>query len=237
MIRLMRYPGGKGKAFAHIINEMPPHERYIESHLGGGAVIRNKLPAKANIGIEIDPNVVAKWHNSKEVHSLAFEIFAGDALRTLQSLKLRSTDMVYMDPPYLPSTRKRCRVYPHDLSETEHIRLLSFAKTAPAMIIISGYRSALYDDILAEWRRVDFVVGSHSGARTESIWMNYQSPRSLHDSRYLGGDYRQRQDIKRRTERLKQRIERLQPIEKSALLNWLHSSITSENENGPAQTA
>ena len=40
----MRYPGGKGKTYHQIINLLPPHKTYIETHLGGGAVvIRNRL--------------------------------------------------------------------------------------------------------------------------------------------------------------------------------------------------
>ncbi|KHE92566.1 MAG: hypothetical protein SCABRO_01681, partial [Candidatus Scalindua brodae] len=38
----MNYPGGKGGVFQKLINLMPPHDVYIETHLGGGAVIRNK---------------------------------------------------------------------------------------------------------------------------------------------------------------------------------------------------
>ena len=51
------YPGGKGGVFQRLINIMPSHEVYIETHLGGGAVMRNKRPARYNIGIEIDPKI------------------------------------------------------------------------------------------------------------------------------------------------------------------------------------
>jgi len=54
----MKYPGGKGQTFQKSINLMPPHDVYIETHLGGGAVIRNKKPARRNIGLEIDPKVI-----------------------------------------------------------------------------------------------------------------------------------------------------------------------------------
>jgi len=46
------YPGGKGGVFQRLINLMPPHEVYIETHLGGDAVMRNKRPAERNIGLE-----------------------------------------------------------------------------------------------------------------------------------------------------------------------------------------
>ena len=36
----MRYPGGKGKCYQHIINLMPMHDTYIETHLGGGEPYR-----------------------------------------------------------------------------------------------------------------------------------------------------------------------------------------------------
>ena len=57
----MRYPGGKGKTYQHIINLMPSHDVYIETHLGSGAVMRHKKPAKKNIGIDADASVLASW--------------------------------------------------------------------------------------------------------------------------------------------------------------------------------
>jgi DNA adenine methylase len=50
------YPGGKGTVYHKIINLMPPHEVYIEPFLGGAAIMRRKLPAQLNIGIDLDPN-------------------------------------------------------------------------------------------------------------------------------------------------------------------------------------
>ena len=57
------YPGGKaGSGVAQrIINRMPPHQVYIEPFLGGGAVLRYKRPAALNIGIDRDPEVIARW--------------------------------------------------------------------------------------------------------------------------------------------------------------------------------
>jgi hypothetical protein len=34
-----------------IISLMPPHETYIETHLGGGAIMRRRAAAAINIGI------------------------------------------------------------------------------------------------------------------------------------------------------------------------------------------
>ncbi len=59
----MSYPGGKNGAGAYqrLINQMPPHNTYIEPFLGGGAIMRNKLPAKQNVGVEIDEKVFHSW--------------------------------------------------------------------------------------------------------------------------------------------------------------------------------
>ena len=43
-----------------IIALMPPHDTYIESHLGGGAIMRRKPPAQRNIGIDLDPQALGK---------------------------------------------------------------------------------------------------------------------------------------------------------------------------------
>ncbi|MCD4763305.1 MAG: hypothetical protein K8R28_04685, partial [Desulfobacterales bacterium] len=42
----MKFPGGKGGTYQKYINLMPPHEVYIESHLGGGAILRYKRRAR-----------------------------------------------------------------------------------------------------------------------------------------------------------------------------------------------
>ena len=38
-----------------LIAMMPPHATYIETHLGGGALMRRKAPALRNIGIDRAP--------------------------------------------------------------------------------------------------------------------------------------------------------------------------------------
>lgn len=53
----MSYLGSKAASgvYQKIIAEMPPHDTYIETHLGGGAVTLRKPPARHNWGIDIDP--------------------------------------------------------------------------------------------------------------------------------------------------------------------------------------
>jgi site-specific DNA-adenine methylase len=39
-----------------IIAMMPPHDTYIETHLGGGAIMKRKRAALRNIGIDLNPH-------------------------------------------------------------------------------------------------------------------------------------------------------------------------------------
>jgi len=218
MMRAMRYPGGKGKCFQHLINLMPPHGTYIESHLGGGAVLRNKLPAKRSVGIDKDPQVISKWQLS---YPQICELVEADAADYLHRYKYDGNELVYADPPYLSSTRRRARVYTCDYTSSEHEQLLSVIRQLPCMVMISGYDNELYNDALAGWRKETFFAKTHIDVRQESVWLNFEPPRQLHDSTHLGANFRERQTIKRRQQRLRERIQSMNPLERNELLQWL----------------
>jgi DNA adenine methylase len=59
----MSFLGAKSASGAYqaIIAAMPPHDVYIETHLGTGAVLRHKPPAARTIAIERDPEVLAAF--------------------------------------------------------------------------------------------------------------------------------------------------------------------------------
>ncbi len=72
---------------------MPPHAVYIESHLGGGAVITHKREAKRNIGIEIDPQTGMAtewvWLNYPTPTQLHDYRYLGNDFRKREKIKLR----------------------------------------------------------------------------------------------------------------------------------------------------
>lgn len=213
--RTAQYPGGKGRSFRTLINLMPPHDRFIESHLGGGAVIRNKRGARGNIGIDIDERVIARW---RAIGRPDVDVIHGSAISVLPTLDLRSEDFVYADPPYVPLTRRTHRYYRHDLCETEHEQLLLMLKSLPAMVMISGYPHALYDDLLSGWTRVDYPAQTHNGVVTEVAWMNYTPGPVLHDYRYFGENYRDRERFRRRADALLGKLVDADEVELNAAL-------------------
>lgn len=219
---LMRYPGGKGKCYQRLINLMPPHEVYVEAFLGGGAVLRHKRPALHSIGIERDPYVATRW---RELASPGLELVEGDAMEFLASYPFKGDEFVYLDPPYMASTRRRARVYRHDFSDADHERLLRLAVTLPCRVMISGYANPKYDQTLTGWRRFTFQAKAHDGVREESVWINYPPPAVLHDARFCGSTFRERQTIKRRRERLRTKIAKLPAVERAELLTWLQTNF------------
>src|SRR3990170_8430555 len=190
----MHYQGGKGGVFQKLINLMPPHEVYLESHLGGGAVMRNKRASGSNIGIEIDPEVVEMW---TKVYPIGFELVHDDAINYLNNYRFTGKELVYSDPPYLRETRKKCeRLYKYEYSREQHTELLEVLKSLPCMVMISGYESTLYKESLKGWHTHSFRAACHHGVATEGLWMNYRDPVELHDYRYLGSFSRKIGDIR-----------------------------------------
>ena len=44
-----------------LISLMPPHSLYLETHLGGGALMKRKPPAERSIGIDLDERALAAF--------------------------------------------------------------------------------------------------------------------------------------------------------------------------------
>lgn len=219
----MKFYGGKGKTFQQLINLMPPHEVYIETHLGGGSVIRNKRPAKRNIGIEIDPKVFQMWPEEEKVPEL--ELIQADAVVFLKRYRFTGNEMVYCDPPYLRETRRNRsrKYYRYEYSVEQHLELLEVIKTIQCMVMISGYESELYKEILKGWHIHTFQSAVRGGVNTEWVWMNYPEPVELHDYRFLGNNFRERERLKKRKENWVSRLKCMPVLERQALLCAIQS--------------
>lgn len=222
-MKLNNFPGGKGEngILQRLINLMPPHEIYIETHLGGGAVMRNKRPARHNIGIEIDPKIIKLWAANK----INFELVHGDAVTFLKSYQFTGKELVYCDPPYLRETRKKYPLYKFEYSNKQHIELLETIKSLPCMVMISGYHSTLYAEMLKGWQTYFFQAGCHIGVATEYVWMNYPPPQELHDYRYLGDSFRERERLKLIKRNLIRRLKSMPVLEREALLTAIKTAF------------
>lgn len=221
----MQYPGGKngGGTYHKIINLIPPHDTYIETHLGSGAIMRYKAPAKKNIGIDLDIKVFTTGTlliGSDYPADMDFVL--GDCLEFLRDYHFVGNEFIYCDPPYLINTRRsNGKIYKFEYAEKDHIELLTRLNTVHCKVMISGYYSKLYNDMLSNWETVSFQAQTRAGLATEYLWMNYNKPIELHDYRYLGENKTQRQMLKRQRERWINRLNKMSPLKKQALLSVL----------------
>lgn len=80
----------------------------------------------------------------------------------------------YVDPPYVFETRADLsKDYAHELTDDDHADLLAFLRGLAGMVVLSGYPSNLYDDALADWRRIERAALADGAAkRIEVIWIN-----------------------------------------------------------------
>lgn len=88
---------------------------------------------------------------------------------------------MYLDPPYVTGTRKaKCDQYKHEMTDEDHIDLLNMIVASKAKIMISGYKSELYNDILKDWRVIEMNSNDQSGNVTkEVLWMNYDAEQQI----------------------------------------------------------
>lgn len=196
-----------------IIAIMPPHDTYIETHLGGGAIMRRKPPALHNIGIDLDLKPLTAFECDYSVEKIH-----GCAHQFLSSYTYDGRELVYCDPPYLHKTRSSTHRYRFDYQEQDHVELLKILKGLSCSVLLSGYPSTLYDEQLTGWNTIELQVMNQGGVRTEKLWFNF-TPDRVHWCRYAGKNFTDRQRIKRKAESWGKRYQALPRPERLALLS------------------
>lgn len=108
-----------------------------------------------------------------------------DAFEIIEKYGADEHTLLYVDPPYLGSTRART-AYRHEMNRAdEHEALAKALRSCSSAVVLSGYHSPLYDDLYAGWEVAELAAftgqangGRDEGQRIEVLWSN----------RPLGGD-------------------------------------------------
>lgn len=215
----MAYPGGKSGSgvYQTIINQFPPHDTYIEPFAGQGGILRRKRPASRNIAVDLDPELEAFWCRRPDV-----EWVNACGIGYLEAFGFKGRELVYCDPPYLKSTRRSQRdIYQFEMDYGDHLRFLVAVAQLPAMVVVSGYDSEVYNQVLDGWRSVTFQAATRGRPAMEKLWCNFPAPTALHDYSHIGGDYRERERIKRKAGRWVARFDGLPELERKAIMSRL----------------
>ena len=195
-----------------LLGLQPPHDLYVETHLGGGALMKRKAPALRSIGIDPDRRALDGFRCDYPV-----ELIHGCAHAFLAAFPFRGTELVYSDPPYLQATRRSDRRYRHDYTDADHVALLELLKDLPCQVMVSGHPSALYETMLSDWRRIALQVTTQARVRTEVVWLNFE-PGRMHWAGHTGRNATDRQRIKRKAARWAEGYRKMPPGERLAVI-------------------
>jgi hypothetical protein len=159
------------------------------------------------------------WTDDKGLH---WQVRRGCGIEYLETLEYEGPGvLVYCDPPYLHSTRASSARYEHELTDLEHRRLLRVLRSLKCNVMISGYSSALYAKELKGWNATAFQAATRGAPAAEWVWYNFDKPTRLHDYRFLGDDFREREAIKRQQRRWIGKLKRMPRLQRLALLTVL----------------
>lgn len=160
----------------------------VRSHFGhgtGGARIDRPTGFRCD-GTSGTTNVAGGWRDLPDALDRIVERLRGVNIEQKPALELLGyyddpKVLIYLDPPYLPSTRstksrkpgERYHTYAFEMSSDDHRELLTTARQSRSMIVLSGYPDALYDDELPGWTVRHMAARAHRNSpRTECLWLN-----------------------------------------------------------------
>ena len=82
--------------------------------------------------------------------------------------------LIYADPPYMLETRHG-KQYREEMSDQDHVELLETLKIHRGPVLISGYDTDLYNDMLSDWHKEETETHNQVGSRKQEIlWMNFE---------------------------------------------------------------
>lgn len=229
--RNKNYNGGKNGSgmYQQIISLIPGHDIYFELFAGSASIYYNKIPAAISFLMDKDHGVISS-HKQLLLHG--DNLICGDAISFIENaghilnflVTVGFSPFMYLDPPYPFSVRRSDKkLYKHEMSDTDHHRLLSAVLSLDFPVMISSYKNKMYDEILKNWFTYQFQVASRQGKRTEILYMNYPMPDQLHDYRYIGKSFRERERFKLIRQNTVAKINRLPAVLKNAIKNDLNN--------------
>ena len=84
--------------------------------------------------------------------------------------------LFYLDPPYVHEARGDASAYGFEMTNADHEELAGALRGVRGRVVLSGYRTDLYDRLFEGWRRVDAperLCHSVRKPRQEAAWLNF----------------------------------------------------------------
>lgn len=154
---------------------------------------------KANTGFRIDSGRQwstdwMQWRRYPEIIASVGDRLSGVLIEnrpaTVVMLQHDSPETLhYVDPPYVLSTRSRAsltarsRYYRHEMSDWDHMDLITCLRNLQGMVVLSGFQSELYAVHLSSWTQYSTLSRGNArrGAKlnTEVVWLNQACAHAL----------------------------------------------------------
>ena len=223
---IQNYPGNKAMQglTEKIINQIPPHDVYVERFAGSAAIWRAKRPAALSVLNEIDGDVCGLLSAMADAATV---VCRGAALDLDLTPYAGKRVFVFDDPPYPIAARlSGSKIYRYEMTDADHVEYLErLVLPCPFPLMVCSNPNPIYSDMLAGWRRIEVPVNYRGGPGVEVLYMNYPDPEALHEYTYLGNDSWDRQRIARKIKRHVSRLRELPPLERMAIVEKIKNSF------------
>lgn len=161
-------------------NELEQARRTLaRSFMGFGSNAHNKQTGFRANSNRSGTTPAHDWMNYPDALRITIQRLRGIVIENRDALAcMRQHDspetLHYADPPYVMSTRSDGHDdYRHEMTDADHQTLAEGLRTLAGMVIVSGYRSDLYDSLYAGWKRIDrHARAGNAAKRIESLWLS-----------------------------------------------------------------
>ncbi len=169
-------------AFEHLSGDPVERARwlYVRSWQGRGAPNRWRSGWRYQRTLSTRTRVVDDWSDEGRLFAVAARlrvvlIEEDDAFVVIGRYDGPGT-LFYVDRPYQAdtrSTRWATNGYKHEMTDEEHRRLAAALREVEGMVVVSGYPSALMDELYEGWECVTRATQAEAGKKTvEALWIS-----------------------------------------------------------------
>ena len=157
-------------------------EYVVKRQSRGGLGLNFSYGDRLRGGINGDENA---WNNSiKNITIISeriknIDIRCESIVESLSRTLNNEKSFLYLDPPYICSSRISPKAYEYEMTDKQHEEYLDLANAHKGKLLISGYWSKLYEDKLSNWNIVKKSIVNHSSQqkhkqlKEEVLWKNY----------------------------------------------------------------
>jgi len=138
----------------------------------------SSLRSWRNVQVAGGPRCATMWNCLPDIIKDCCERLKEAQIENIDALELikrynHSDTLIYCDPPYLPSLRKK-NMYKCEMNNADHEKLLQALLESKSKIVLSGYDNELYNNTLKGWQTAEIETIAQMGLkRKEKLWFNF----------------------------------------------------------------